>query len=381
MLLTYYSFVITFFWVSLSVYLTVNSRKVHYLKNVSSKTDIAFPPIDIIIAVKDEEAEIEKALTSVCMLGYPGFKIVIINDRSTDRTSEILDKMGAENPEISVITIRDLPQGWLGKNNALYQGYLASSSEWMLFTDADVIFNFKAVNRAMSYALTKQLDHLAVIPEITSGSALFQSVINTFAIMLEVRQRPWAVPDPSSKASIGIGAFNLVRRSAYENAGTHAAISMRPDDDLKLGERIKKAGLRQDVLYGEGEISLDWYSSLPEFVRGLMKNTFSIADYSLLKAIGMAITCLFVFVLPLFLLMFTVKEGYSMALIILASQIVLMLYKKGIHGKWWHALMIPFAGGVMTYIILVSAIKTLKQGGIYWRDSFYSLAELKKQRE
>lgn len=380
MLLTFYSFVITFFWVSLSIYLTVNSRKVHYLKNVSSSVNIPIPAIDIIIAVKDEELNIEKALTSVCMLGYPEFKIIIVNDRSTDRTSEILGKIGNENPEISVLSITEVPPGWLGKTNALYQGYRASSGEWLLFTDADVIFNFRSLNRAMSYALTKQLDHLAVIPEITSGSSMFQSVINTFAIMLEVRQRPWAIPDPSSTASIGIGAFNLVKRSAYEKAGTHAAISMRPDDDLKLGEKIKRAGLRQDVLYGEGEISLDWYASLPEFVRGLMKNTFSIADYNLFKAIAMAVTCFLVFVLPIFLLLTGGNQGFLMAIIILASQIVLMLSKKGIRGKWWHALMIPIGGSVMTYIILASAVKTLKQGGIYWRDSFYSLAELKKQR-
>jgi hypothetical protein len=68
-----------------------------------------------------------------------------------------------------------------------------------------------------------------------------------------------------------------------------------------------------------------------------------------------------------------------MALVILVSQIVLMMFKKGIHGKWWHALLIPFAGAVMVYIVIVSTYKTLKQGGIFWRDSFYPLAELRKQ--
>lgn len=380
MILTYYFVFISLFWVLLSIYLIWNSAKVHYLKNVSPAAEIAFPPVDIIIAVKDEENEIARALTSVCQLAYPEFKIMVVDDRSTDRSAVILGLMASENPAISVLTIKDLPQGWLGKNHALYRGYKASAGEWMLFTDADVIFNLKSLNKAMNYALARELDHLAVIPEITSASAIFQSVMNTFALMLEVRQRPWAVPDPSSKASIGIGAFNLVKRTAYEKAGTHAAISMRPDDDLKLGERIKSAGLRQDVLYGEGEVSLDWYSGLQDFIKGLMKNTFSIADYNLLKAIAMALTCLLIFVVPVPLLLFSGSGGILLVVFILLSQIFLMLYKKGIRGKWWHALMIPFAGAVMTYIIVVSAVKTLRQGGIFWRDSFYSLKELKKQR-
>ena len=376
-----YFSLIPLFWLSLSIYLVINSRKVHYLKNVSPVVELPVPAVDIIIAVKDEEADIEIALTSVCMLGYPEFKIIVIDDRSTDRTAEILARMIHNDSPITLLTIEDLPQGWLGKNNALFQGYRGSSSEWMLFTDADVIFDLRALNRAMWYAQTKQLDHLAVIPEITSKSALFQSVINTFAMMLEMRQKPWDVPDTSSGASIGIGAFNLVKRTAYEKAGTHAAISMRPDDDLKLGERIKAAGLRQDVLYGEGGISLDWYPGLPEFVKGLTKNTFSVADYNLLKAIGMGLACLVVFVLPVPVLLFFGMQGLIAALVILLSQIFLMLLKKGIRGRWWHALMIPFAGSVMTYIILLSAVKTLRQGGIYWRSSFYALEELKKQRE
>jgi hypothetical protein len=188
----------------------------------------------------------------------------------------------------------------------------------------------------------------------------------------------WNVSNPASKASIGIGAFNLVKRYAYEKAGTHTVISLRPDDDLKLGEQIKKAGLRQDVVYGIKEISLQWYTSLNEFILGLMKNTFAVSNYNLFLAIASAVAIFFVVVLPVPALL---SLGYTvMALGILTAQIILMVFKKGIHGKWWHALMMPFAGLVLMYIIVVSAFKTLQQGGIYWRDSFYPLGELKKQR-
>ena len=179
---------------------------------------------------------------------------------------------------------------------------------------------------------------------------------------------------------MGVGAFNLVKRSAYEKAGTHAVISLRPDDDLKLGERIKGAGLRQDVAYGVGAVWLEWYTSLGQFVRGLMKNTFSVSNYQLPVALGTAFTTFLIVVLPVPLLLLAGTPYLWAGLIIQAAQVAIMVYKKGFVAKWWHALLIPFSGLVMVYIIIVSALLTLKQGGIYWRDSFYPLAELRKQR-
>jgi hypothetical protein len=110
-----------------------------------------------------------------------------------------------------------------------------------------------------------------------------------------------------------------------------------------------------------------------------MKNSFSVSNYRLPVAIGMALLTFMFFVMPVPLLLVSGNVGRIMALVILASQTFLMLFKRGIRGRWWHALMIPFSGLVMVYILIVSALKTIKQGGIYWRNSFYPLTELKKQ--
>lgn len=286
-------------WVGMSVYLLINSRRIIYLRTVKAKETTNWPPVAVVIAVKDEEAEVEQALQSVCNLHYPNFRIVVINDRSTDNTPQILQRMANADPRITMITVTALPEGWLGKNHALYQGYLASTEEWLLFADADVLFAPVALQKAIQYAQDQGLDHLTALPEITSQSTLFKSVVNTFALMLSVKLRPWEVSNPKSKASMGVGAFNLVKRSAYEAAGTHKVISLRPDDDLKLGERVKAAGFRQGVVYGDGEISLQWYTSLGEFIRGLMKNTFSVANYNFLLAMAMALSTLVMIVLPL----------------------------------------------------------------------------------
>src|SRR6476659_2003251 len=159
-MLTAYSALITIAWIITSIYLLVNSYKISYLKNVSLPIHFSEPSVAIIIAVKDEEREVEQALNSVCKLEYNNYNVVVINDRSTDRTPEILHRVAQQNPSISVITIKDLPPGWLSKNHALYQGYLASSEEWLLFTDADIIYKTTALKKAISYAIHHHIDHL-----------------------------------------------------------------------------------------------------------------------------------------------------------------------------------------------------------------------------
>jgi cellulose synthase/poly-beta-1,6-N-acetylglucosamine synthase-like glycosyltransferase len=379
MLLFWYGVLATFFWIATSIYLQINRVKVGFLARVAGGPLSPEPRVAIIIAVRNEEAQLRQALQSICRLHYGPYRIVVVNDRSTDRTPQILAEFARQHPTITLLTIDTLPAGWLGKNHALYQGYLQANEEWLLFTDADVEFAPDALRKALRYASQRQLDHLTIMPDIWSRSGLLLSFLSTFKIMLELNLRPWALRDPRSRASMGVGAFNLIRREAYEQAGTHRPIAMRPDDDLKLGELVKQAGLKQDALYGDGEIGLEWYPGVREFVQGLMKNTFATFNYKLLLALGAAAATLAAFALPLPLLLAAGGGAEKlMALVIFISLLPLYVSRQGPAAKWWHALMVPVAGWLLTYIILRSAWLTLRQGGIYWRESFYPLSELRK---
>ncbi|HEX2536502.1 MAG TPA: glycosyltransferase family 2 protein, partial [Chitinophagaceae bacterium] len=357
-----------------------NSRRVPFLHSIPEA--IPSPvPVAVIVAVRNEERDLAEALRSLLRLTYPAYRLVVVNDRSTDRTPQILEQFAETHPHLNLITVDHLPEGWLGKNHALYQGYRSTQEDWMLFTDADVVFAPETLDRAMTYVHRQQLDHLTVLPQITSRSQALRSVLATFQVMLEFRHRPWDTLNPRSSASLGVGAFNLVRRSAYEQAGTHQAFSLRPDDDLKLGHQIKKSGGRQGVLYGHRQIWLEWYTSVGEFVQGLMKNTFAVYRYRFLPLflLGVVPTLLF-FVLPLPLLLWCGSSGgWLPAGLLLAAQGVLLFGKRGSEARWWYPLAIPFAGLLMAFIMLRAAWVTLKQGGIYWRDQFYALKELRKQ--
>jgi cellulose synthase/poly-beta-1,6-N-acetylglucosamine synthase-like glycosyltransferase len=379
MILFWYGVAATFFWIVTSLYLQINRAKVGFLADVAATPLSPEASVAVIIAVRNEEEQLRQALLSVCQLHYGPYRILVVNDRSTDRTPEILAEFARQYPAVRVLSIETLPPGWLGKNNALYQGYLQATEEWLLFTDADVEFAPDALRKAMQYAARQQLDHLTLMPEIKSRSGLLLGMLATFKIMLELKLRPWALRNPRSRASMGVGAFNLIRRQAYEQAGTHRPIALRPDDDLKLGELVKKAGLKQDVLYGDGEVALEWYPSVREFVKGLMKNTFATSDYNLLIAIGTALATMLAFALPLPLLLgMGAGPEKAMALVMLICLLPLFISRKGSDGKWWYALLVPLAGWLLVYIILKSALLTLRQGGIYWRESFYPLSDLRK---
>jgi glycosyltransferase involved in cell wall biosynthesis len=335
----------------------------------------------IIIAVRNEEYALREALTSVCHLNYSNYKVLVVNDRSTDNSGMILLELEAKYDMLRVINVDTLPPGWLGKNHALYIGSRCSDEEYMLFTDADVLYHRDVLNKAMNYCLKNDLDHLTILPGIISPSSMLNPIVLTFIIMLTALQRPWAAKIKTSKASMGVGAFNLVKRQAYDRAGTHKAIAMRPDDDLKLAKYIKASGGASDVLYGQGELQVEWYASVKEFINGLMKNIFSGFDYNFFKAIGGALGALLFFVLPLpVILIFGNYPERILVICMFLFQVILYWKMPGSNGKWWYAFMSIYAGVIIVYVIIKSAVITLYNGGIYWRDTFYSLVELRKNK-
>ncbi|WP_295796135.1 glycosyltransferase family 2 protein [Mucilaginibacter sp.] len=377
MVFFYCSLAICLITIFLNFFLVIGFNKIKQL----SRQPIIEPevPLAIIVAVRNEEEDLDMALKSLCNINYQSYRLIVINDRSTDRTAEILNDFKSSYPQINIVTINTLPEGWMGKNNAMYQGYLNSTEEWILFTDADIVFHPDAISRAMGYAIRNKLDHLTILPEMISRSSLLNSVYATFCIMPMMHMKPWEARNPKSKSSSGIGAFNLIRRDAYEKIGTHVEIKLRPDDDLQLGIKVKQAKLMQDVLAGKGYVCLEWYKNLTQFGNGLLKNSFSVSDYKLSIAIANVLLVLVSIALPMpVMFIFGTATIRLMAAGMLLFHIIYMSVIPP--NKWWYAFMIPFSGFFIGWIVLKASVITVKQGGIYWRDSFYSLKMLRDEK-
>ncbi|QUW03925.1 glycosyltransferase [Chloracidobacterium validum] len=357
------------------------NRAIRFLADVTAPEARTDATVSVIVAARNEAETIAPALRSLLAQEYPALEIIVVNDRSTDATGSILAQIQREHPTLKVVTITTLPPGWLGKNHAHWVGAQAAQGDFLLFTDADIVMHPSVVRRAVAFAVTEGLDHVAVGPDVQMPGVWLTAFFGTFTMCFSMFVRPWRARDPKSRVFVGIGAFNLVRRVAYDRAGTHAVICLRPDDDMKLGKIIKCSGGRQELVAGRGLLAVTWYRSLWELIKGLEKNVFAGMDYSLTLAIAGPLTLFVLFGWPWVALLLT--TGWVWQLNLLNGLLGLALYADNSlrHGvKWWHVPLFPATIGLFAFIVWNATLRTLITGGITWRGTYYPLADLKANR-
>lgn len=339
------------------------------------------PRVSVVVAARDEQEQIEQALRSLLAQSYPDLELIVVDDRSADATGSILDRLAEGEPRLRVVHVTELPEGWLGKNHALEQGARMATGELLLFTDADVVFHPTAISRAVHYLTTKPVDHLAAGPDIDIPTAPLALLVHFFMVAFLLYLRPWKASDPKSRYFIGVGAFNLVRASTYRDAGTHARIRMRPDDDIMLGKILKLSGARQQIIAGWHMISVRWYASLREMIAGLQKNSFAGLDYSVPKLVGAVVGNVVLNIVP-FIAPFFVTGATR--LLYVGSAVLLMIMFAGgaaqTRNRPWLAVFYPVAAAIFIYVIVKASVTTLLDGGIKWRGTRYSLDELRANR-
>ncbi|MEF3313190.1 glycosyltransferase family 2 protein [Paenibacillus sp. GYB004] len=349
------------------------------------------PLVSVIVAAKEEEASITDTVRYLLEQDYPRLEIIAINDRSQDDTGRRLDELkrwSEKRPStaipLKVVHITALPEGWLGKNHALYQGYLQAKGSYLLFTDADVRFRSTAIRDALSYAESSGADHLTLTPLMIARSFWLRAFVQYFMFSLNLFLRLWrANDDRQIKFGTGIGAFNLITRKAYEAIGTHRALAMRPDDDLRLGALVKRAGFKQRLLIGKNHLEVEWYPTLQEAVKGLEKNLFSGFGYRLPMAVFGMLGQLLAFFGPFAgLLLLPTWGGFAYAA---SAAILVGLYVASTRrmskdsGK--EAWALPAAVWMLIVVLSRSVYLTLRRGGIYWRGTFYPLDRLRSMRD
>ncbi|WP_257984469.1 glycosyltransferase [Neobacillus cucumis] len=340
------------------------------------------PLLTVIVAARNEEKHIKDSLLSQLNQTYKNVQWILVNDRSTDTTGLIMEQLAREDSRMKVIHIKELPEGWLGKNHALYKGALQASGQWILFTDADVKYEKEAFAKALHYFERHNLDHLTAAPNLSASRFWLKSFVAFFLFGFSYFKRPWMANNPKSKIGTGIGAFNLVSKKAYESFGTHKKLKMRPDDDLQLGMKMKRAGYRQRIVSALRLLEVEWYGNLKEAFVGLEKNTFAGLNYSM----GMVFFSIFgVFVtnvLP-FLTIFASNKTIvllSIGNIITSGVLYFIIIKKMTVFSPALFLVLPITALLFIYSIIRASFLTYKRGGIVWRGTTYRLSELREQK-
>lgn len=336
------------------------------------------PSVSVILSALNEAHTIEPALRSLLALDYPRLEVIVMNDRSSDDTGIVLDRMAAAYPALKVVHINHLPEGWLGKNHALHRGSILSAGDYLLFTDADVMFDKSIIRRAVRYSQEHGLDHLAVVPETPVTDHLLGMLLLYFGIGFFLRYTPWKVAT-SAESYVGQGAFNLVRRDAYLNAGGHQAIPMAVIDDMMLGHLIKRRGGRQDVLLSNHLLSVEWYQTTADMFRGLRKNVYAAFDFSLFPLLGATAFLAIADIWPWFALAFTTGAAFWINVASIAVKFA-FFWRALTETRWSRRclLYMPLGAPLTLALWWQACLITIFNKAIFWRGTSYPLGELRQ---
>lgn len=367
------------FWLTHGLRVAYGATRLPWLKDFVGAPYGDCPRISILLAARDEEEKLPGALATLMEIDYPNLEVIAVDDRSQDQTGRILDEFAAAHPRLRVVHVSELPPGWLGKPHALQKAFEISDGDWLLFTDADVRFKPDVLRCAISLAKQHNLDHLSLLCGIEMVGFWEKALITFFAVVFYIASDPYRTSNPHSRFYVGIGAFQMVKRSAYQASGTHRRLAMEVIDDMKLGKLIKQSGFRSGVGIGQDSVIVRWHAGLGNLVRGVTKNFFAGAGYNL-GIVGLAIAgLLLTSVAPFLALLF--GHGWIRVFAAVAAVIAVCFHAAvavTMRVSWLYALTHLIGALLLSYMLLLSTTVTLRQGGIVWRDTFYPLEELKR---
>jgi glycosyltransferase involved in cell wall biosynthesis len=344
------------------------------------------PSVTVIVPARNEAAGVGRCLLSLIDQEYRNLRIIGVDDRSTDQTGAIMDALAqADKRRLEVLRIAELPAGWLGKTNAMAcaarYAIATHKPDYLLFTDADIVFSLDAIRRAVAQAEATQADHFVVLPTTvvkTRGEGMllaYLQVIGLWAVRL------WRVADPKAmRDAIGVGAFNLIRSEVYQRLGGFEAAPMEILEDLSLGRRVKRAGLRQRVAFAPGMVSVHWAPGVLGIVNGMGKNFFALFRFRPVLLLGAALWTVIFCVGPAAMLAIgSMRVPAFLALASVAGLYQISSRSSRISSGYF--VLFPFAALLVVYAMVRSMVIARIRGGVTWRGTFYPLGELRSQLE
>ncbi|MBI1839337.1 MAG: glycosyltransferase [Verrucomicrobia bacterium] len=336
----------------------------------------AFPSVTVVLAARDEEERIGPTVEHLLRQEGVRIEVVVIDDRSRDRTPEILRRLAATDPRLRCLRVDALPDGWLGKCHACHLGAGAARSDWILFTDADCWLRPDVVARAIAAGQSEKADHVTMTPGLAPESLSGQAWQLCFPVLVA----DWFadVNRDGRRFHMGVGAFNLVRRDAYLACGGHEALRLTVVDDVKLGLLLGRAGKRTRAFLGGPDVECHWGRTAWSIIPLMEKNAFAVIDYRLELAVGAFLGLLAFWILGAIGFLYGGLWGWLSTAAWLSFALPAGCVARRLGWSPLLGMLAPFLVPIMPCAIANSTVKTLWRGGVRWRDTFYPLELLKR---
>jgi chlorobactene glucosyltransferase len=345
------------------------------------------PLISVCVPARNEERNIRACVEAILTQDYPNFEVIVLEDRSTDATGEILRSLATQNDKLKVINGSDLPKGWAGKPHALFQASKAARGEWLCFVDADTFLSPTTLSSCYAKAIETDADMFTIMTFQIMGSFWEKVVMPIVMTALSVGFSPRKVNDPKSKDAIANGQFILIKRSVYDAIGGHESVKDQIVEDKAISEQVKWNGYRLIVANGYSIAKTRMYTSLPEMWEGWTKNIYlGLSDRPSLMLLGafgafiLLVVALFLPLWPLFGLFWYLQGGSWLALVVIFESLILwaiVIYVRarvaiGMGISAWYAFTLSLGAAVFAAMMITSTWKVISGKGVTWKGRIYT---------
>jgi chlorobactene glucosyltransferase len=374
-------------WPIRLIVLGVILRRMEVLTPKSPRYARPDPPlVSAILPAKDEESHLGGCLSSVCRQSYPNLEVLVIDDRSTDRTEAIAREFASQDPRVQVLKIDYLPSGWTGKTHALWFAAEKAGGQWLWFLDADTRHAPESLAILMEFARSHQAYLVSLLPELRCET-FWERVVQPLAGITLMQSFPLhKVHDLRSPLAFANGQDILVERSAYQAAGGHEAVRDRFVEDIALAGRVKALGLPIRIALIRQIVSCRMYSTFGQLVRGWSRIFYDALNRNpgrlVLKLLDPVIFCQSGHVaLAAALTFLALGRHQSFALWLLGMSVIHHAWMYLVFRRVYH-LSVPGSrsvawfplGNLLIDLIMLRAIELCLTGRVNWRGTEYGAA-------
>ena len=360
-------------------------RSIRYSPKLIEKRDKPFlpqPKVSIIIPARNEEKHIKTCIESLLNQDYPNFELILVNDRSTDSTMNIINKICIKDDRVKVVDLQSRPTDWVGNNWPSFQGYLKSTGEILLFSEANTYHMRNTATLCVQYLLENKLDTLNLLPRSMAYGFFTKLMLPMHTIHRHTFCSPVDANDPKNKKVYLLGTYYMIKRNVYEKIGTHASVRERYDNDFFIGKKLKELKFKINQIRGEFYLRKDTLRSWKWIFNQVSRVMIPFYQENRRGAARHTLSLLTLEFSPLVILIYSIivtqfKDSRlfpeTVALILSFVTILIMIALCSLQSRYvlyqnaLYGIGAPLAGCVYSFAYALGLLKAIGKASVSWR--------------